>query len=101
MWPGGTVFASCPGCGQVRLTSRQIEVHICENQPELSVYRFDCPSCRRTVEKPACLHVTQELLSVGARGVVWKIPAEALERHVGPPLTADDLIDLHEQLAAL
>jgi hypothetical protein len=38
------------------------------------------------------------LLSGGVMPVPLHIPAEALEVHIGPPLTYDDLIDFHNQL---
>lgn len=101
MWGIGTVRAQCDLCGVVTLPARQIEVHVCENRRELSFYRFDCPSCHRTAEHSACGIAIMRLLSVPTQVIRWKVPAEALEPHAGPPLTADDLIDLHEQLAAL
>lgn len=101
MWGMGTVRANCPGCGVVALPAKDVEVHVCDNQKDLSFYRFACPTCRQTVQHHACGVALYRLLSVNTTIIRWKIPAEALELHDGPPLTADDLIDLHEQLAGL
>jgi hypothetical protein len=96
-----SIFGSCWACGQVKFTVDAIELHYCDNAPHLSVYRFVCPSCRQQIEKPACLHAIEALMSVGVRPIRWSLPAEALEAHDGPPLTPDDVLDLHQQLEAM
>ncbi len=37
-------------------------------------------------------------MSAGVRTEVWHQPAELFEVHVGPPITADDLLDFHVML---
>jgi hypothetical protein len=71
-------------------------------------YRFSCPRCRDTVEKPADRKVAALLLSAGVE--LDESPPEdeedlgpgALElaehpegRPAGPPFTVDDLISFH------
>ena len=70
-------------------------------------YRFSCPGCRGTVQKPADRKVVALLLSAGVeldereaeQGTFEEI-VEATEdapeqRPGGPPFTADDLIAFH------
>jgi len=68
-------------------------------------YRFSCPTCMNTIEKPADRKVVALLLSAGvelAGGGAEELEAPAApapeppERHrPGPPLSADDLITFH------
>lgn len=101
MWGVGVVQAHCVLCGPIRLPARLVTLNVCDNAMHLSRYQYACPGCKVEVDKEACGHVVEALIGVGARIIRWKLPDEALEPHAGPPLTADDLIDLHEQLAAL
>jgi len=68
-------------------------------------YRFSCPTCMNTIEKPADRKVVALLLSAGvelagegAEELEPQAPRapESPERHrPGPPLTVDDLITFH------
>jgi predicted RNA-binding Zn-ribbon protein involved in translation (DUF1610 family) len=91
------IKATCPSCGDVELTPQQVRL-VTSNLPERSYYSFTCAACGDLVRKPAGTEVVR-LLRVG--GVVAEqlhIPAEALEEHVGPPLTWDDVIDFNTWL---
>ena len=94
-----TIKASCPGCGEVELTSEDVTLMVCSHAP-LSYYTFTCPKCVAEVRKPADDQIVSLLMSGGVRAIVWELPAEALEVHDGPALTYDDLLDLGLQLAA-
>jgi predicted RNA-binding Zn-ribbon protein involved in translation (DUF1610 family) len=86
------IKASCPICGDVELTPRQVRL-VTSNVPERSYYSFLCDGCGQQVRKPAGEEVIR-LLTVG--GVVAErlyVPAEALEDHRGPVLNWDDVID--------
>ena len=86
------IKASCPICGDVELTPRQVRL-VTSNLAERSFYAFSCDGCGEEVRKPAGEEVIR-LLTVG--GVVAEhlhVPAEALEEHRGPILTWDDVID--------
>ena len=93
-----TIKASCPSCGEVEMTSKDVSLMVCSHPP-LSYYAFSCPSCREEVRKPADDHVISLLMSGGVRAQVWELPAEALEPKVGPVLGYDDLLDFALQLA--
>ena len=92
-----TIKASCPGCGEVELTSADISLMVC-NHATLSYYAFTCPKCVDTVKKPADDHVVSLLMSGGVKPTIWEVPAEALETKVGPALGYDDLLDFALQL---
>jgi hypothetical protein len=62
-------------------------------------YRFQCPGCRETVSRTASRRIVDLLLDAGAPSEHWEWPAELTERPDGPPLTPDDLLDLHVLLA--
>ena len=65
-------------------------------------YRFACPTCQNTVEKPADRKVVALLLSAGVelvepeQAILGEDQEETLEQHrPGPPFTTDDLITFH------
>jgi hypothetical protein len=100
-----TIRTTCPQCGEVDMTPQSILLSIRDRAGEGS-YRFSCPTCTNTIEKPADRKVVALLLSAGvelddqqkaleaAAGRIREI--ELLEpRPEGPPLTMDDLITFH------
>lgn len=93
-----TIKASCPGCGEVELTSADVRLMVCSHAP-LSYYAFTCPGCSDDVRKPADDHVISLLMSGGVRATVWELPAEVLEPKEGPVLSYDDLLDFALMLA--
>lgn len=86
------IKASCPVCGEIEMTSKDVSLMVCSHPP-LSYFAFNCPCCREYVRRPADEHVISLLLSGGVRATVWEIPAEALEPKLGPALTYDNLLD--------
>ena len=70
-------------------------------------YRFSCPGCEGTVQKPADRKVVALLLSAGVEleedepeqgsfeGIVEAVETPSEERPDGPPFTVDDLIAFH------
>lgn len=89
-----TIKAMCPHCGEVELTPDDIELRVCTYAPA-SYYTFECPACQQEIQKPADDRVVQLLISGGVPATVWELPGELSERHDGPPLTIDDLLDFH------
>jgi hypothetical protein len=105
-----TVRAQCPACGDVQLQIDDLTVRVCSDEEMPSAYRFRCPGCDQTVHREASPRIVDLLVSAGAPHERWNWPAELAELHSGPPLTPDDLLDLHvlleddtwfEQLVAL
>ena len=86
------ISTSCPQCGQVELVPQQMWL-VLTDPPERTHFDFHCPACEQHIARPADSE-TITLLS-GLLAIEYlEIPAEALEKHAGPRLTADDLIDL-------
>ena len=92
-----TIKATCPMCGDVDLTPRQVRVRVVEaiHQDEShSSYAFACPSCHLDVEKSADQEVVRLLSTAGVRIDRLEVPAEARECLEGAPIGYDDLLDL-------
>ena len=92
-----TIRASCPDCGDVELTTRDMTVRVCA-EDQRGAYAFRCPRCRMAVTKPAEQRIVDLLVSSGVTLEVWRLPAELSEQRVGSPLTHDDLLEFHEIL---
>jgi hypothetical protein len=90
---GDTRFSvTCPACGDVELGAEQAWLVLADD-PALVHYAFRCPRCEEHVRhhaNGAIVAVMETLVPVER----MEVPAEALERHRGEVLTADDLIDL-------
>lgn len=93
-----TIKATCPGCGEVDLTADDVLLRIGAGTSP-NTYGFSCPRCSEFIEKPADERVVRLLLSGGVMPTLVHIPAEAMERKDGPPLTYDDLLDFHQTLS--
>jgi len=89
-----TIRTTCPLCGDVELRTGDVVVRVCSATHE-GVYEFCCPDCRQPVIKPAQARIVDLLVSSGVRLSIWDPPAELLERHDGPPISYDDLLDFH------
>jgi hypothetical protein len=90
-----TVRAQCPACGDVQLQIDDLTVRVCSDAETPSAYRFRCPECEQTVQREASPRIVDLLVSAGAPHERWSWPAELAEPRSGPPLTPDDLLDLH------
>lgn len=92
-----TIRASCPDCGDVELTTHDVQVRICDNTSE-GTYSFRCPHCLMTVVKSAEVRTIDLLVASGVAFTTWRLPAELNERRVGEPISHDDLLDFHDLL---
>jgi predicted RNA-binding Zn-ribbon protein involved in translation (DUF1610 family) len=88
------IRASCPDCGDVELTSRDVTVRVNSATNEGS-YAFQCPECQLAVSKSAEPRIIDLLVSSGVELFVWTAPAELSEVHSGPTITYDDLLQFH------
>lgn len=86
------VLIECPSCGRpVALTGEGLTLW---RRPDgCDLLRYTCPLCGFEVEGCAPPESIPTLARL--KVPVVAVPAEALEAHSGPPLTLDDLIDLH------
>ena len=89
-----TIRASCPTCGDVELTSRDVSVQVCATNNQGS-YAFRCPACRLAVSKLAEQRIVDLLVSSGVRLSVWSLPTELADRPSGPAISYDDLLEFH------
>ncbi len=89
-----TIRASCPSCGDVELTTKDVSVQVCSANNQGS-YSFLCPVCRLAVSKHAEARIVDLLVSSGVRLSVWHLPAELDEPHDGPVISYDDLLEFH------
>ena len=89
-----TVRASCPTCGDVKLTTRDVQVQVGYSSA-LNTYSFLCPSCRLLVNKEATDSIMQTLVGAGVRVISWSRPAELDELKLGAPITHDELLAFH------
>src|SRR5688572_26406551 len=94
-----TIRASCPTCGDVELTSRDVSVQVCATNNQGS-YAFRCPECQIAVSKMAEQRIIDLLVSSGVRLSVWSLPAELDEVRTGPAISYDDLLEFHRELSA-
>jgi rRNA maturation protein Nop10 len=92
-----TIKASCPTCGDVELTTRDVQVLLCATTNQGS-YTFQCPACRLAVSKPAEARIVDVLVASGVRLSVWQMPAELEEPREGAPISYDDLLAFHFEL---
>lgn len=92
-----TIRASCPSCGDVELTTKDVSVQVCSATNQGS-YSFLCPVCRLAVSKQAEARIVDLLVSSGVRLSVWHLPAELDEAHEGPAISYDDLLEFHFDL---
>lgn len=95
-----TIRASCPDCGDVEMTTRDVRVRVCADT-NTGAYLFRCPLCTMTVVKDADRRIVDLLVSSGVTMSVWRLPAELSEpRPGGPAFSHDDLLDFHDLLEA-
>jgi endogenous inhibitor of DNA gyrase (YacG/DUF329 family) len=95
-----TIKATCPSCGEVGLTPRDIDLRVDETGEEESFYAFTCPTCQNRVRKQADERIVQLLLSGGVPAQMIRKPPHPERKPDGhlPRLSADDLLDFHELL---
>jgi hypothetical protein len=86
------ISVHCPDCGEVDLAAEQLWL-VLTSATGNAHYDFLCPICDAHVRHHAD-QATVELLAPLVAVEELHVPAEALESHVGSPLTLDDLIDL-------
>lgn len=91
------IRATCLTCGEVELGVADVTLTALVGA-EHGFYSFLCPLCTEVVTKPADQRVIGLLIGGGVPLRTYQAPLEFLEEHTGPPLTHDDLLDLHNAL---
>ena len=95
---GARVEARCAWCGPVRLAVPALSLHVASRERQ-GLVEFACPECGRVNVLAIGRFDLRALLVAGLRPASGPAPFELLERHAGPPIGWDDLIDFHEALA--
>ena len=97
-----TIRATCPQCGEVDLLIQAVEVELdpgfAEGQWTSGTYSFGCPGCGERVTRPASRRVARLLTASGAHVIGPDGAFHPEDPPDGPPLTWDDLLDLHLEL---
>jgi hypothetical protein len=99
---GATQFSvTCPACSaELTLSTRRLLLRVDAGTATSGEVLFTCLSCRATGTLPLTV---QEAALLVARGVTFLSLSEPVVEHPesprsGPPLTHDDLLDLHTAL---
>jgi hypothetical protein len=92
-----TIRASCEDCGDVELSTEDLQVRVCSHDNR-GTYVFRCPACQMSVVKAAESRIIDLLIASGVKMETWDLPAELSEPRSSTPLTHDDLIDFHRLL---
>lgn len=92
------VATHCPTCGELELRAEQLWLVLVEPTGDAHI-DFRCPRCAEQISYQVAGETLEVLLELVAVEEV-RLPAELFERHSGPALTTDDLIDLMLGLAA-
>lgn len=84
----------CPNGGDHPVEARSARVTVTERgEPYIE---FPCPACGKVVACPLEAESALRLIGLGLRASATRPPAELAEvRECDPPLTPDDLLDLH------
>lgn len=89
------ITTRCPRCGRVELEAEDLTL-VRSPRENTAWYLYDCIGCAHRVVKPAPASVVLALVSVKVTS--WIVPAEVLEREVGPdeqsPIDVDDVLDV-------
>ena len=86
------VRATCPRCGDVHLALSGLSLTQCG---AALWYQFTCPRCRDYIVTDTDARIATAMVEAGAEVRVVEPPAELDEPHLGPPVTPDELLDLH------
>ncbi|HEU4354857.1 MAG TPA: hypothetical protein VFT27_04640 [Actinomycetota bacterium] len=91
----------CPTCGEVDLTPEEMSLFMAPSGERLS-YSFTCPECSLEVDRPASRKTAALLIAAGVETIPLPmddeptLPSEDRSPNPdAPPLTLDDLIELH------
>ena len=88
-----TIKATCPQCGDVDLTPRDLVLDVEETlSAPVNSFVFHCRCCESQVRGEATVEVARSLERAGVRIRLHRLPAEVRETHVGPAISEDEVI---------
>lgn len=91
------MHARCTWCGDIEIEAGQVRCAV-DPHGDRALVELTCPSCSRLVLLAVSAARAASRMLGGARPMTGPIPFELLERHTGPRLTMDDLLDLHLEI---
>ena len=92
----GFVQAECPKCGTVIAEASVLACGV-SDADEAGLCEFPCPTCDHWLLIPISPLEINSLLLLGAQKT-RSLPFELLEDHSGPPVSWDEVLDLHVTL---
>lgn len=95
------VQGSCPSCGPLTLLPRDFVCALPSDPNGKALAEFHCPLCDGTVFTPVTPQEAKLLLLLGALKAEGPAPLELTEEKSGPPVTLDELFDLHVALETI
>ena len=91
------VVVKCPDCFEARVSPATVTLRHCLDDESWS-YRFTYPECHLPTVAVTGEHAARAAMEAGCDIEIWRLPAELLEPHDGPPIAIADLLELHEEL---
>lgn len=92
------VRGRCPTCGPLTLLPKDFVCALPSDPGGKALTEFHCPLCDRPVFTPVTPEEAKLLMLLGAGKELGPAPLELTEEKKGPPVTPDDLFDLHVAL---
>lgn len=92
------VQGRCPSCGPLTLLPRDFVCALPADGKDPALAEFHCPLCDGTVFNALTPQEAKLLLLLGGHKADGPAPLELTEEKSGPPVSVDDLFDLHVAL---
>ena len=91
----------CPTCGPLTLLPRDFVCALPADPDSKALTEFHCPVCDGVVFTPVTPQEAKLLMLLGAARSKGPAPLELTEEKAGPPVTVDDLFDVHVALETM
>lgn len=91
-------FAKCKDCGRIEVKAPEVKVLVCAEVGDVA-YSTICPVCSMIIRRDLTTYAMNILLRQGAVITRYCMPPELQEEHEGDPITWDDVLTFHNELA--
>lgn len=95
------VRGRCPTCGPLTLLPKDFVCALPSRPDGPALTEFHCPLCDRPVFTRVTTQEAKLLMLLGAGKELGPAPLELTEEKSGPPVSVDDLFDLHMALEGM
>lgn len=96
-----SVQGRCPTCGPLTLLPRDFVCALPSDPDGKALTEFHCPLCDGIVFNPVAPQEAKLLMLLGGHKAEGPAPLELTEEKSGPPVTLDELLDLHVALETI